>query len=1090
MTKMAEEYYKLLERLWQVSVADVTGYREQFLVDLTLQMNNTEQLWLPISDFAHYKQQITELIDSDILIASPNNEAVGFRHQSFFEFCRAKAMLGKASLLSSYVIERQDSLLVRPMLWSSLKYLRTVDFPRYKTEFGSLWGNASLRFHIRTLLIEFVGQCDDPSDVEAEWLLSVLEDPRYRRRALASTAASHGWWQRLQHILPKVMGASTEVAQDMVPVLKSALFFDRSGVLDLLRRFWLPNGDNHFSILQVLDSNPTWDEPSVTIVCSVFSRTIIPGAYVDAFVSIIMADHPVLAPIVVRSRLDKLLEDARLLPKMEESYSDLVYSSDDRWPQLANRRAADPRQKRLIGLLDSPDWYLLPEVAEKEPQAFVQSVWPWLVTILTEIAHEPHQWINSYISDAAWSTNLTDIEGQGEQFSVVSALCLAIRLFAQQQPEAFLKFVCSEKHHEYLVLQRLLSKGLTELVESHAEAVLDFVLEDRRRLALGDSFDEHRESRKLINGLVPFLKEDQRSYLEQAILGWTQYRDSFVDPDRDSAEQRQQFTREHRMWLLRAYPLEFMSQETRRLFEKEQGAFPNATEADIVLKKREWIGSPKMPEEFQLVDEISDALALEKSEKASWLTSGQPRSLKNEFTQLVNTSPRRAIQHIRGLSPNVNQSAVGTFLEVLANNNTVSPRTVFNLIRSLRNAGFMTSSFAEHVGCSINTLLARGLQPTESVIRHLEGYLDIEIKDSAPYVRESGRDKTQANNSLLWSGDNFHLLPGGSFLILSTIAKACLMADPPKANRWLASLTLHLQRNESPHVWQSLAIVYLSHLRKADHIKAQEFLDSLFLKYPTSRDCREGTVLLAYLQSWTGEDSVERWLSAIKRSDWELGRQAYGELVMLHHLWFPDRRWARREVELVVMDARIFETQSDILMGISHTAAAAWFQPSCRAAAGSYLTKLLRLDNDEIFQSLSAIATGSRKLPKDKETTHFLAALSECPRSFQGSDMFQIATKLEDLVEFCPEEVCKVSKSIVKELKSQLVDHRTTKPLIAANLVGVAMTLQRLGEEYRERGLELFESMMELDVPAAISALDHLDCATRRQQPVMRLRRP
>ena len=96
---------------------------------------------------------IRKLIAAGFIIRSDNDLSVAFRHQTMFDFLRARAFVRKNAHLSDYVInEKRQSLFVRPILWSSLHYLRGSDRAVYRREFQKLWSARNLRSHVRRLL--------------------------------------------------------------------------------------------------------------------------------------------------------------------------------------------------------------------------------------------------------------------------------------------------------------------------------------------------------------------------------------------------------------------------------------------------------------------------------------------------------------------------------------------------------------------------------------------------------------------------------------------------------------------------------------------------------------------------------------------------------------------------------------------------------------------------------------------------------------------------------------------------------------------------------------------------------------------------
>ena len=133
-----------------------------------------EELWLGCSRFEReFGAELQRLEEAGFLVRSDNGLSIAFRHQTLFDFLRARAFLRDRLSLAEYVIDlKQQSLFVRPILWSTLNYLRASDRPAYRYQFERLWAQENLRPHIQNLLIDFLGQLPDPDDQEAHVALT------------------------------------------------------------------------------------------------------------------------------------------------------------------------------------------------------------------------------------------------------------------------------------------------------------------------------------------------------------------------------------------------------------------------------------------------------------------------------------------------------------------------------------------------------------------------------------------------------------------------------------------------------------------------------------------------------------------------------------------------------------------------------------------------------------------------------------------------------------------------------------------------------------------------------------------------------
>src|SRR5262249_41541586 len=146
--------------------------------------------------------------------------------------------------LSSYVLERQPSLFIRPKVWAALTYLRAVEPAAYEAELKAIWEAQSLRKHLRILLIDFLGQQSSPLDLEERLLLPELLAGEFRSIGFRAIAGSKGWFERLEHsAIATTMAQKGDAAWFALPVLSSAWAFASESVLALIEKHWLSRSE-------------------------------------------------------------------------------------------------------------------------------------------------------------------------------------------------------------------------------------------------------------------------------------------------------------------------------------------------------------------------------------------------------------------------------------------------------------------------------------------------------------------------------------------------------------------------------------------------------------------------------------------------------------------------------------------------------------------------------------------------------------------------------------------------------------------------------------------------------------------------------
>jgi hypothetical protein len=266
-------WHALLEQVWARKIVDAPETAdacEEAVRWLASEMAQREELWVPRSELGQHAVAVARLASQGVLALDERGHRVGFAHQSFYEFARARTFLGDESLVD-YVCRSQGSLFVRPTLWTALGYMRTADPGRYSKDLASLW-TCELRRHVRLLLVEFMGQQQEPDDHEAVILLPLLTDPTWQRAAFSATAGSKGWYERLRrgYLKGPMTGKDPHL---VVGVLTAGMQIDTGVTLALLKECWM--SDRRFALctLAALRNLDTWNESAFELANGAVAST-------------------------------------------------------------------------------------------------------------------------------------------------------------------------------------------------------------------------------------------------------------------------------------------------------------------------------------------------------------------------------------------------------------------------------------------------------------------------------------------------------------------------------------------------------------------------------------------------------------------------------------------------------------------------------------------------------------------------------------------------------------------------------------------------------------------------------------------------
>lgn len=483
-------YQALLEDLFENRLRKSYGSKTVVVAEyIATVMAKDEELWVARGRFDRtHNTEITHLISEKIIVSSDNGLSIAFRHQTVFDFLRARSFVREDSHLKDFVVrEKMQSLFVRPILWSALHYLRGSDRAVYRREMSKLWLYRPLRMHVRYLLINFLGQLTDPDEQESGWLISMLSDLKWKARILVAMAGSRGWFEKMRQRIPPLMIAGLDEAKLLLPLIIGAIRFAQDEVIDLVARYWVGRREYRRLAWQVFANLRSWDQRAVRVMVTIVSR-----GPVNPSVEFVMQRISRLQPALAAELLFQYL------------------------------RSMDPKDAQAA--LNSNVWYGIEDLAKKEPRAFIRKGWTWLVDTLQQMVEEPDSHRYSYPSNFY----RRDV---GE--SLPKSFDVAICRLVETDTAYFLKLVRDNKYVDNMVVpnvhkdsQRLIAAVVPALSDCDVErletAVIDWKWTDdvtrdpKNRFQLMKLMREHR-LRLLLSFPKSRLSSAGRRYLTEGL---------------------------------------------------------------------------------------------------------------------------------------------------------------------------------------------------------------------------------------------------------------------------------------------------------------------------------------------------------------------------------------------------------------------------------------------------------------------------------------------------------------------------------------------------------------------------------------------
>ncbi len=313
-----DTYLSMLEEVFRRRVEEGDEGVAELAYEIAEAMADFEELWVARAVFEQGREAIERLLAADLLRTTPDGRRIGFRHQTMFEFVRARDFARGNASLANWVLSNQEAIhVIRPVLWKALPYLRDADPRRYTREVGNLWNTDALRAHLRWILIGFLGGLQDPRDEEAGWLLSVFDGEdraTFRRKVLMAMTGSPGWFARLRSRLPGLMRASEPIRQPTAALLARAVAFDAEAVRELVGAHWATRPDRRWELYRVLHEVRIWDDGWIGLALGLATDLNADGRLIRLLIRDVAELNPDCCSEVARCK-----DAVRIRPRLEPS---------------------------------------------------------------------------------------------------------------------------------------------------------------------------------------------------------------------------------------------------------------------------------------------------------------------------------------------------------------------------------------------------------------------------------------------------------------------------------------------------------------------------------------------------------------------------------------------------------------------------------------------------------------------------------------------------------------------------------------------------------------------------------------------------
>lgn len=1082
-------YQEMLDHIWDERILTRAGGAEQgqLASHIAEQMAYEETMWLPKARFDRHADDLRALEAAGVLTTAKGR--IGFAHQMVFDHALARSFASGGARLSTYVLERRNSLFVRPKLWAGLNYLRAVDPSTYHRELDSIWNAPDLRPHLRYLLIEYLGHQAEPTNREVRLMETSLGSQRERGIACRALSGSPGWFARLKtKFIAAAMSESDDSANLMIGVLTGAWASAPEEVENLLGERWTADTRQDRRTWRVLQEAPRWTDALLSMACSAVKRTDIHPFEFDNVVATMGVEQPEFALRLVRARLDDALIRARVVcAKLAGEPAPTLQDDADYLAWRIDQGQRNPVKNLLEG---SQGRDAIAALGEHAPALFLDILWPWFeecFNTLRDVSNRGGARLGYALPYDADFRFEQEHETELSEPPLLAGFRTATEGIGAGDPETWLQWVERLGKCDVTAVQRLIAHCFSLSPERYATPALDFLLEDERRFTLGSPLGNTSTTTRLIAAVSPHWTSDELERFEAAVKCYNP-----VPPDdATDAVQRRNWNKAIRtvkLTLLRALPKNKLNARARRHIEQEERALPH-----VPLRSHT---SRVVP-----VDSIMTASAITRAsdedvinafrtlpDETGWshptrFATGGNVELAREFAQAAQSDPERAARLLKKLDADNGTRAAGYALDAIAE--SADPRLVTAVLHDVIARQFDGEEFRCCASRAVEKLIRRQVPIDdgtaaifaqwlgEPFFEDTSGASEETVLGGASAIDGSDEEQDVAARSILWGhGDRFEPA-AGDFEVLEAAIRIHLSRND--LVQLHDTLCTYLDRCRDPRAWSRvLDVVNFPYSTQTEREMA--FLERMFREVPGLVGCRSAAILLVNSHRWSekfANSLLDRWRNAQNAP----ARQAYGEIVASTVLLQPDATWAQARLDALIENPGLEEARAGAALSAAHR----WPDSDARAGAWSILERLLPRAEPGVLQALTQIFAIAREWWADRPTESLLSALADGPYLPPGHNANLIPEQLASLMDDYPVLVARVAKRLVTAWRQELADIQTSAGMAAQPLVDLSVNLHRLGGETREMGIELFEELLEIDAFESRQTRDEIDNRFRDQ---------
>ena len=160
---------------------------------LSILLSDRSQLRVSRTALTHHESTLEAMASEGVVVF--DDQHVSFFHASFFDYAFARGFVSRGQSLVDWLTADGQDLFRRSQVRQVLEFLREDDANVYLEKLTRLLRDDAIRFHLKRLALDWLGQLPDPR--EEEWTLLEQQDERLQPHIIRAVRNREAWFRLL-----------------------------------------------------------------------------------------------------------------------------------------------------------------------------------------------------------------------------------------------------------------------------------------------------------------------------------------------------------------------------------------------------------------------------------------------------------------------------------------------------------------------------------------------------------------------------------------------------------------------------------------------------------------------------------------------------------------------------------------------------------------------------------------------------------------------------------------------------------------------------------------------------------------------------